>query len=701
MTASTATRAASDFFIHARDGARLSARLWLPDGDGPWPALLEYIPYRKNDFTALRDSLRHPWFAAHGYACVRVDLRGSGDSDGLLLDEYLPLELDDACDVIAWIAEQPWCTGAVGMFGKSWGGFNALQVAARRPPALRAILTIYSTDDRFADDVHYRGGAVLASEALSWATTMLAYNARPPDPLRRDDWRAVWLNRLEHTPPFADAWFAHQRRDSFWRHGSVCEDFSAINVPVFAVGGWADGYTDPVFRLLAGLTSPRLGLVGPWVHEYPEVAVPRLSESAWASGAARPEGAAGAPTQIGFLQESLRWWDHWLKGRDTGIMREPMLRVFLQDSAPPSSEYDVRAGRWSSTASWPPISIDSEQHVLHGPGAQALPVPADLSHGAHAGMWCAYGLPDDPPGEQGDEDARCLVFDLPPVDRVTTYLGRPTIDVALTSDRPIAHLVVRLCDVASDGTSTLVSNGVLNLTHRAGSGDPIALPIDEAFDARLTLDSLGYRLLPGHHWRVALNQIWWPRMWPQPALARLNLLQASLSLPKHVEASDVVSFDVAETMPLMAHTRVRPSTRRRTTSTSEAGRRVLIDEQDDGRVRLDDPGGFDEAGRGLNGLVFDARSRDSYSIDPRDPASAVVECRRTLSLSRGQWGVDIQAVSRMSMTPDGQAFRLEHTLTATEGASIVFERTWNSVLPLDHPDQDRRPNKKRASSDLG
>lgn len=686
MTTSTTARPPRDFFIPVRDGARLSARLWLPDGDGPWPALLEYIPYRKNDFTALRDSLRHPWFAAHGYACVRVDLRGSGDSDGLLLDEYLPIELDDGCDVIAWIAEQPWCTGAVGMFGKSWGGFNALQVAARRPPALRAILTIYSTDDRFADDVHYRGGAVLASEALSWATTMLAYNARPPDPLRRDDWREVWMDRLERTPPFADAWFAHQRRDAFWRHGSVCEDFSAIRVPVFAVGGWADGYTDPVFRLLAGLTVPRLGLVGPWVHEYPEVAVPRLSESPWAPQATEPEGAAGAPTQIGFLQESLRWWDHWLKDRDTGIMNEPTLRVFLQDSTTPSSEYDVRAGRWSSTVAWPPLLGAPERHGLHDPSRLPLRVPADLAHGARAGMWCAYGLPDDPPGEQSAEDARCLVFDLAPVERVASYLGQPIIDVTLTSDQPAAHLVARLCDVAPDGSSTLVSNGVLNLAHRAGSNEPKALPLDRPEDVRLMLDSIGYRLLPGHHWRVALSQTWWPRQWPQPVSASLNLLQASLTLPTHVEAPRAVHFDPAETAPLMAHERLRSSTRRRVTSVTEAGGQSLIDEQDDGRVRLDDAGGFDEAGRGLGGLVFDARSRDHYTIDPRDPASAAIECRRTLALSRDEWSVDVEAVSRMSMTSDGRGLRLDHSLAAIEGGAVTFTRSWSSVVPFDRPE---------------
>jgi putative CocE/NonD family hydrolase len=275
-------------WIPMSDGARLAARLWLPADahEHPVPAILEYIPYRKNDFTALRDSLRHPYFAGHGYACVRVDMRGSGDSDGILYDEYLPQEQDDALEVLAWIAAQPWCSGAVGIIGKSWGGFNGLQIAARRPPELKAVITLCSTDDRYADDVHFMGGCLLASDMLGWASIMLAYNARPPDPrFVGERWREMWLERMERTPPYIEAWLAHQRRDVFWQHGSVCEAYAAITCPVYAVGGWADGYTNAIPRLLEGLPGPRKGLIGPWAHEYPEVAAP---------------GPA-----IGFLQECL------------------------------------------------------------------------------------------------------------------------------------------------------------------------------------------------------------------------------------------------------------------------------------------------------------------------------------------------------------------------------------------------------------
>ena len=255
-----AVREVDPDWIPLADGNRLAAKIWRPaDAEtDPVPAILEYLPYRRRDFTAQRDALMHPYVAGHGYACVRVDLRGSGDSDGVLTDEYLPLEQDDALEVIAWLAAQPWCTGAVGMIGNSWGGFNALQVAARRPPALKAIITSCSTDDRYADDIHYMGGCLLV-EQLRWASTMFAHNARPPDPaIVGARWRDLWMQRLRESGLWLEPWLRHQRRDAYYKHGSVCEDFGAIACPVLAVGGWADAYTNAIPRLMQGLSVPRM-----------------------------------------------------------------------------------------------------------------------------------------------------------------------------------------------------------------------------------------------------------------------------------------------------------------------------------------------------------------------------------------------------------------------------------------------------------
>ncbi|MDX1594934.1 MAG: CocE/NonD family hydrolase, partial [Gammaproteobacteria bacterium] len=265
-----------DVRITMRDGTELAARLWLPESakHEPAPAILEYIPYRRRDGTAARDAANHGWFAGHGYACLRVDMRGSGDSGGILEDEYTQQELDDGVEVLRWLGEQPWCTGRVGMMGISWGGFNALQIAAMDPPELCAVISASSTDDRYADDVHHMGGCLLGDN-LSWASIMFAFNSLPPDPQSvGDSWREIWLERLEHCSPWLVTWLEHQRRDRFWRHGSFCEDFSAITCPVFAVSGWADGYSNAVFRLLEKLDVPRRGLVGPWGHLYPHMGQP-------------------------------------------------------------------------------------------------------------------------------------------------------------------------------------------------------------------------------------------------------------------------------------------------------------------------------------------------------------------------------------------------------------------------------------------
>ena len=439
-------------WIPLADGTRLAARIWLPEDaeQDPVPAILEYLPYRKGDAFAQRDSRHHPYFAGHGYAGVRVDLRGTGDSDGIIEDEYLPQEQEDAIDVIAWLAEQPWCSGAVGMLGISWGGFNGLQVAARRPPALKAVISMCASDDRYADDVHYVGGCVLAIDMLPWAATMLTGNALPPDQaVVGDGWRETWLQRIEHTPPFIEAWLAHQRRDGYWRQGSVCEHYEAIDVPVYAIGGWADGYSNAIPRLVEGLPGPRKGLIGPWSHAFPQ------------------DGAPGPA--IGFLQECLRWFDQQLKGIETGIMDEPRLRVWMQEPVAPATHHTLRPGRWVSEPAWPPP--DAQEWTWDFSPAEPISHRSIESTGLDAGAWCADGGEGDWPGDQRAEDERSLSFTSAPLDEPIEILGFPEVTLGIEVGRPSALAVVRLCDVDPDGASLLITRGVLNLNHRDGHAD--------------------------------------------------------------------------------------------------------------------------------------------------------------------------------------------------------------------------------------
>ena len=500
-------------WIHLADGTRLAARIWLPEDaeQNPVPAILEYIPYRKNDSTSHRDARQHPYIAGHGYAAVRVDIRGSGDSDGFLMDEYLPQEQADALEVLAWIAAQPWCSGNIGMIGISWGGFNSLQVAAHRPPELKAIITLCSTDDRYADDVHYMGGCLLANDQLTWASSMLVRNALPPDPrFVGERWREMWMQRMEKTPPYIHAWLTHQRRNDFWKQGSVCEKYADITCPVYAVGGWADAYTNAVFRLLDGLPGPRKGLIGPWAHMYPEMGIP---------------GPA-----IGFLHECLRWWDYWLKGIETGVMDEPMLRVWMPESIEPDANCTYSPGRWVAEPAWPSPHTGKHTYFLgdntlaETPEAEMQLDYRGVQHaGIDGGIWCAHGLAADLPPDQRAEDGRSLTFTSAPLPEPMEILGFPEVTLTLAVDRPMALVAVRLCDVSATGSSTLVSRGLLNLTHRDSHEQPTPLEPGKQYTVTVRLNAVACSLPAGHRWRVAVTPTYWPWAWPSPEPVHLRL----------------------------------------------------------------------------------------------------------------------------------------------------------------------------------
>ncbi len=663
-----AVREIENCWIPMPDGARLAARIWLPENatSRPVPAVVEYIPYRKRDRTRWRDEPIHRYFAGHGYAAVRIDLRGAGESDGLLLDEYLDQELDDGVAAIRWIASQPWCTGVVGMMGKSWGGFNALQVAARRPPELAAILTVCSTDDRYTDDAHYMGGCLL-NENLLWGSALLTINAQPPDPeLVGDRWRDMWRERLEECPLFVEQWLRHPHRDDYWKHGSVCEDYDRIACPVFAVGGWADAYTNAVPRLLAGLSVPRKGLVGPWAHLYPHEGVP---------------GPA-----VGFLQEAVRWWDHWLKGADTGIMDEPMYRVWMHESVAPRTYYDTRPGRWVSERAWPSPQIEPVRFYLgEGTLSAERPPPATLSlsspetTGTAGGRWCSFGVEGDLPGDQRPDDARSLVFESEPLKDRLEILGAPKLTVTLSANRPVAMLVARLNDVAPDGAVTRVTYGVLNLTHRDSHERPSPLEPGTRCVVELALNDIAYAFPPGHRIRLALSTAYWPMVWPAPARVRLSVETAAgeLTLPvRPTNSGDerLRPFEPPESAPPLDHTDLEDGGIRRTVGEDAHGFvtiTTVLDRTATGGVALSHVKAID--------LAFGHGVIERYRIHPGDPLSARAEVSHEVVARRGAWSIKIQTST--VLTGSAQAFQVEAVLRAFEGEEIFCERRWSAEIP--------------------
>lgn len=646
-------------WIELSDGCRLAARLWLPAADeGPIPAILEYLPYRRRDRHRGDDAILHPAFAAAGYAALRVDMRGAGDSDGLMQDEYTPQEWADALEVIAWITRQPWCSGAVGMIGLSWSGFNSLQIAALAPPALKAIVTTCASDDRYGDDMHYMGGALL-NDNLQYGATLFTWLATPPDPaIVGARWREMWRARLAAVePPPAARWMSHAARDAYWRSGSVSEDYGRIKAAVLAVGGWADGYVNAVLRLLRNLPGPRKGLIGPWGHAFPHVATP---------------GPA-----IDFIGYVLRWFDHWLKGRDTGLMEEPMLTAWLQESEPPRARYRERRGRWIAEAAWP--SPDIADHMLHlseaglgeTPGSFARPICSPATTGLASGEWCPYGWGPDMPTDQREDDAGSLCFDGRPLDRPIEILGGAALTVELASDRPEGLLAARLSDLAPDGSVRRITYGLLNLQHREGHDHALALEPGRRYRVTVALKDVGYALPAGHRLRMALSTAYWPLAMPGPEAATLTIHSGALRLPLR-QAPGPQPAAVGEPWsppPLAAEVLVPPGRGRiRIERRVEDGHTAVDVVRNLGALRIAD-----------TALELGATGSERYEILCDDPGRARSETLRRAEFQRGDWHAAVE--TRTVLTSEGADWRFRATLDAYEGEARIFARNWDLRIP--------------------
>ena len=656
-------------WIEMADGCRIAARLFLPRNasTAPVPAVLEYIPYRKRDFMRSRDEPIHRYFAGHGYAAVRVDVRGTGDSDGILQDEYSPQELADALDIIAWIAAQPWCSGEVGMMGISWGGFNALQVAALRPPALKAVITLCSTDDRYADDAHYMGGCLL-NENMQWGSILTLYGALPPDPdVVGARWREMWQQRLDALQPFPALWMSHPWRDRQWQHGSVCEDYGAIQCPVYAIGGWADGYSNAIPRLMQNLTAPRKGLIGPWAHTFPHDGVP---------------GPA-----IGFLQEAVRWWDHWLKGRDTGIMDEPALRIWMQESLPPQPQYEAWPGRWIAERGWPSENVATRRLFLdHGYLSDKEPPAAELSFssphstGVRAGEWCGFGADGEMPRDQRSDDGGSLVFDSDPLHERIELLGAVVAEIELKVDRPSALIAVRLGDIAPDGQVLRVSYGLLNLTHRDSHAMPSPLEPGRWYRVRVQLNDIAQAVPAGHRLRLALSTCYWPIAWPSPEpvimTVRTGASRLELPLRRHGPDDDSLRpFEPPAAGPTSGQRKLRSLPLRRSIAIDLASNEMVYTlKSDGGELEGASLAHIEEIGLDLGYTMM-----KRYRIIETDALSAQTELSQTALLRRGAWAIRLTSTTRLSATAD--MFQFSGDLYAYEGDVEVAHKEWVRAIP--------------------
>lgn len=495
-------------FVTVADGTRLAARLWLPD-TLPAPVVLEALPYRMDDLTASYGSEYERLCEEGGLAVCRLDIRGTGSSQGIAVDEYTAAEHDDLCEVIAWLAAQEWSNGRVGMFGTSWSGFNALQVACLRPPALQAIVPIYASDDRYTDDVHYMGGALKAVDLVDWVLYMAACNLLPPVPaVVGDGWREAWKQRVEQTEPWLLRWLDEQSDGPYWRHGSVRPGYDRIACPTMLVAGWADGYTNIALRGFERLTCPKRLILGPWAHMSPHTSLPG--------------------PRIDLVPEMIRWFQRWLRDDDNGIDAEPPIAVFARRSTRPAPDLAEARGEWRAEETWPPARL--REHVLRPPGAGPDRIAGRGDVGRAAWISCAGRPPWGQPDDQRKDDALSLVYEWEPLSEDLDVMGHPRVRLTVTSPVPVAYVSARLCDVFPDGTSALTSRGLLNLTHRAGHEQPLALEPGVPTEVEIELEATSWIFEAGHRVRLALAASDWPNIWPPPHPDPLMVASESVEL---------------------------------------------------------------------------------------------------------------------------------------------------------------------------
>jgi uncharacterized protein len=625
------------------DGVELAATLYLPRPElGAQPCILEALPYRKDDLTCGYRPEYARLAGDHGYAVARLDLRGTGSSGGDALDEYPASERSDLAAVMSWLAGQRWCDGSIGMYGTSYSGFNSLQLACERPPELKAVIAIYASDDRYTDDVHFRGGALKLLDLVDYCHYMTPMNALPPVPMRwGKGWREEWLRRIEAQEPWLLTWLEQQSDGPYWRQGSVRPVYARIDCPVLLVAGWADGYRNNSFRTVEALREagvPHRLLAGPWAHASTATALPG--------------------PRIDLLPEMVAWWDRWLRGVDNGVDDgrdgRPALTCFVRSSTPPEPDLDRSEGHWLREE-WPcPRSQTVELALSAGPPYAVRP---DV--GVDAWIDCAGHLPYGQSLDQRFDDAASLSWEWDAEER--ELIGHPVLRLRLSADQPVGFLSAKLCDVFPDGTSALVSRGSLNLTHR-DPGGPAPLEPGRVYDVDLVLDACAYRFAPGQRLRLSLAGADWPNTAAPPRPLTLRPHGGTLRLPQYVGESPFPPPQLAPGEAAGAEAEGvtwqvdRDVLRRRRTCVVEHGSTYPI--------------GFDgSATEHYWGRV----SVDTASFDQRAEADVRFEL---------EWP-EVTAATRSALDVgvDAEAYEVDITLEVRENGEQIAARHWHRRIP--------------------
>ncbi len=655
-----------NLLIPMRDGIHLAADLYMPAGQGPFPVVLEYLPYRKDDVPPHVGY--HPVFARHGYIGCRVDIRGTGASEGISTDEYVRTEQEDGYDVIEWLAAQAWCDGQVAMFGFSYGGFVCYQVATLQPPHLKAIVPCYATDDRYTDDCHYRGGLLCHYyDFAAYGAWMIAMNALPPyAEFSGTDWARIWEEHLEHNVPYMLTWIEQQVDGPYWRPGSLRGQYDRILCPTFIIGGWRDGYTNTGLRVYGELKDrvPARVLMGPWNHTPPDAAVP-------------------GPC-IDYQHEVVRWLDHHLKGRETGVEDEAPVQVFMQRYDEPFADRTETSGEWRGEATWPCLAAADRVFALDGAGRLTEGAPGrggfateydqyryHPAVGLSGGLWSggiAFGLPTD----QRPDEVFALTYSSDVLSDEIAILGHARAILHVSSTAEIMAFVVSLCDVALDGASALVAKGILNATRRESFATPTPLVPGDIYPLEIEIDCTGWIFAPGHRIRLNVASADYPNLWPTPSagtnrLYRGEAYPSRLILPvvPPVGSAPSPSFRASSASQRASIARVEVPQWR--TFHDVLGQRVGLELQLSNHQSL---------GARLESENW-SHTRSHVSL--RDPADVAINSVHRLRRSMPDMTVEAQARMHMRGTVGG--FHLTIDLEVTLDGMRHFNRRWVKDVP--------------------
>jgi putative CocE/NonD family hydrolase len=657
--------------VPMRDGVELAAHIVRPDtSDERFPAIVGYTPYRRLSNLKAAPSEReynHALhgsydFAARGYVVVDYDVRGTGNSGGSTQEMYADAERQDGYDMVEWAAAQPWCTGAVGMSGMSYGGVDTWQVAAQNPPHLKAVIVRSGTEDVYGDWT-YPGGVPRSLYILGhYAPQMAASNFAPPDPeLTGEKWAEIWEEHLTRNVPWSIGFLKHQRDDPYWSARSVRPHYDRIKCPVFVIEGWADWYQTAELRAFAHLGVPKRALIGPWAHYWPENAFPG--------------------PRIDGRPEYQKWFDHWLKRIENGVESEPPVTIFVRQYQPPAPMYLEDQGFWRQEWDWPPARARSSAFYLRHGGSlspereqgstdSSDAFPYNPAVGVASGILGRGNVaPWAMPLDQRLDEAHSLLFTTDPLPGDVEVTGNPSADLFVASTAEVAYFVVRLCDVAPDGTSKLVSDGALNATHRASRTQPERLRPGEVYELKIDLKSMAYVFPAGHRIRVAISSGDFQNAWPvsQPAT---NTVMHGRRFP-----SRVILPVVPEQAPRLAAPDLR-------TSPNPLPDRSSLNKPE--HTIAYDLIGQTATVRTASAAATSApapASRTSFTVSLAKPAEAVMKGTCQLTVSKPDAGPEIKVEAQCVTMSDAKTFRHLVEVEVLVDGKRHFHKSWAAVVP--------------------